>query len=106
MRGVGQTRNLIYTLPNERCMVVTKERGVGRDIEELLKEVRGKDFAKKVKVLSISTVEDLNKLMGYSHLVFFDHSFFDSIEEEIAEKALDYAESAAIVYHNQKGNLK
>lgn len=106
MRGVGQTKNLIYTLPNERCMIITSERAAGRNVEELLKEMRGKDFAKKVKVLSISSLDDLNKMLGYSHLVFFDHSFFDTTEEEIARKALDYAESAAIVYHNQKGNFK
>ena|SRR5215217_8799163 len=106
MRGVGQTRNLIYTLPNERCVVVTSNRSVARVIEEILKEIRGKDFAKKVKVLSISSIEDVNKLMGYSHLIFFDHSFFLSIEEEVANKALDYAESSAIVYHSHKGNFK
>lgn len=106
MRGVGQTKNLIYTLPNERCMVVAGLPGAGRYVEELLKEMRGKDFAKKVKVVCVSSLEDTNKLMGYSHLVFFDNSFFDSVSEEIAKKALDYAEGASIVYHTHKGNIK
>lgn len=106
MRGVGQTRNLIYTLPNERCMVVTHNRTIGRHIENFLKEVRGTDFAKNVKVISVSSIEDVVKMSGYSHLVFFDHSFFDFVEEDVARKALGYAESAAIVYHNQKRNFK
>lgn len=102
MRGVGQTNNLIYTLPNERCMIVVKDRSVGRYIEERIKETRGKDFEKKIKVVCISEHTDLNKMMGYSHLVFFDHSFFESVDEEIIKKALDYAEGAAIVYHSHK----
>lgn len=106
MRGVGQTKNLIYTLPNERCMVVTNLRESGRELEESLKEIRGKDFAKKVKVISVSSLDDLNKMLGYSHLIFFDHSFFDNAEEDVIKKALDYAEGAAIVYHSHKGNLK
>jgi hypothetical protein len=106
MRGVGQTKHLIYTLPNERCMVVTYQRNVGRAIEEFLKELRGKDFAKQVKFVTISSSDDLNKIMGYSHLIFFDHSFFDSVEEEVARKALQLAEGASIVYHTHKGNFK
>lgn len=106
MRGVGQTKNLIYTLPNERCMIVTRQSSEARFIEKAIKEIRGKEFSKKIKVVSISSADDLYKLLGYSHLVFFDHSFFDSGEEEIARKALNLAEGAAIVYHNQKGNFK
>lgn len=106
MRGVGQTKHLIYTLPNERCMVVTHDRGLARDIEGRIKEIRGKDFAKKVKIINISSIEDTNKIMGYSHLIFFDHAFFDSVEKEVAIKSLDLAEGASIVYHNHKGNFK
>jgi hypothetical protein len=106
MRGVGQTTHLIYTLPNERCMVVTHSKELGRLIEKRLVDIRGKDFAKKVKVLSISSYDDLSKMMGYSHLVFFDHAFFDHSEEEIAIKALRYAQGASTVYHNHKGNFK
>lgn len=106
MRGVGQTTHLIYNLPNERCMIVTYQHDLVRQIEQRLQNLRGKDFAKQVKVVSISSSDDLNKLMGYSHLIYFDHAFFDFVEEEIARKALSYAQSAAIVYHNHKGNFK
>lgn len=105
MRGVGQTTNLIYNLPNERCMLVTKH-GTNKLIEGLIKEIRGKEFSKNVKIISISTMSDINKLMGYSHLIFFDHAFFESVEEDIARKALDCARGAATVYHHQKGNFK
>lgn len=106
MRGVGQTRNMIYNLPDERCMVVTYSRDSGRSIEQSISDLRGKDFSKKVKVTSISSHQDLNKLMGYSHLIFFDHAFFDLVEEDLAKEALNFAEGASIVYHHKKGNLK
>lgn len=106
MRGVGQTRNLIYNLPNERCMLVTPTHSICKHIEKSLIDLRGKDFAKKIKIINVSLSEDLNKMIGYNHLIFFDHSFFDLVEEEIAKKALNYAEGAAIVYHHHKGNFK
>jgi|SRR6218665_1582196 len=106
MRGVGQTTNLIYTLPNERCMVVTPNHGIARMIEGSIKEVRGKNFAKSVKVISVSSRDDLVKVRGYSHLIFFDHSFFDLVEEAIAKEALETAKGAAIVYHTHKGNFQ
>lgn len=106
MRGVGQTKNLIYTLPNERCMIITHMRETGKEIEKNLINIRGKDFSKKVKILTISGFDDLNKMMGYNHLIFFDHAFFEFTEREVAIKALEYAEGAAISYHNNKGNLK
>lgn len=106
MRGVGQTTHMIYTLPNERCLVVVSNASVGKSIKTAVEIIRGKNFAKNVKFVAISSIEDTNKLIGYSHLVFFDNSFFDSVEEEVARKALRHAESAAITYHTHKGNFK
>lgn len=104
MRGVGQTTHLIYNLPSERCMIVTPSRDIGRLIENKIKDIRGKEFYKNIKVMSINSESDITKMMGYSHPIFFDHSFFELSDERVAKKAIEVAIGASIVYNNRKRN--
>lgn len=106
MRGVGQTTNMIYNLPNERCVVVCHDNSFARHLQNLIKEFRGQDFSKKVKVIQISSVEDTKKLLGLNQLIFFDHCFFDTMDEEIAKRALELSRMSAIIYHENKRKLK
>lgn len=106
MRGVGRTRNLIDNLPDERCVVVTYSHDLGREIKKTIEDLRGKELIKKVKVVSVSSKEDLSRLQGLSVPIFFDHSFFDSCEFETAKHAMELAHGASTVYHHQKGKLK
>lgn len=97
MRGVGQTTNMIDNLPTGRCMVVSSDPTLVRGLKNSTEEIRGKDFTKNVKFISISSLDDCNKLLGYSHPVFFDHFFFESVEEEVARKALQFSHTGSIV---------
>lgn len=106
MRGVGQTKYMVYNLPNERCILVTPNHAIGKSIEKFIQEARGKDSAKKIKVINISKIEDTYKLLGSSCQIFFDHSFFDLSDEETVRKALEYAYTSSVVYHTHKGNFK
>lgn len=103
MRGVGQTQNLIDNLPDDRCMIIASNHNIVRDIKTRVEESRGNDFAKRIKFLVIETHEDTRKMLGYSNPVYFDHSFFDLSEIEIAKEALSLAHGASMVYHHQKG---
>lgn len=97
MRGVGQTRNLIDNLPSGRSMVVIPNASLSRLLKEMSEDIRSKDFTKNVKFVVIAEADDCNKLIGYSNPIFFDHSFFTSVSEETARKALDIAHTCSIV---------
>lgn len=69
----------------------------------MIEDIRGNDISKLVKVIVIADIDDCQKLYGYSNLIFFDHSFYESsIPREVIEKALDLAHSSFITYQNRK----
>ena len=102
MRGVGQTQNMIDNLPNDRCVIITPTADLNRSIKRRVEDDRGKEFAKKIKFISVSDSEDLVKLRGLSCPIFFDHSFFDLVEEGVAKEALNSAHASSIIYHRGK----
>lgn len=100
MRGVGHTTLMIYNLPNERCGIVVPTASLGREIKNYIKKIRGENFDKKVHFFVISSVDDVNKLMGYSHPIFVDNSFFTegvNVDKELTKLVFERAINSAMV---------
>ncbi len=99
MRGVGRTQNLIDTLPfNTRAGIVIPSYEIAHWLKKRIEEGRGKDFLKNIKFFVVREKDDLNKMIGWSYPIFFDHTFVEVSDEVLVKAAYSYAHSASVSY--------
>lgn len=92
MRGVGQTAMMIANLPLDQCTIVAPTGAIGRAIAARVKTANPGPR----RYITIRHHSDVQKLMGLSEPIFFDHSFFDMVDADTARAALDLAIPASL----------
>ena len=97
MRGVGQTELMIANLPAEQCTIVTPTAEMGRCIAKRVKQAN----PGLRRYIAVRCLSDIQKLSGLCEPVFFDHSFFDHVSEDVAKAAVGESIQCAQM-HNWK----
>ena len=87
MRGIGRTELMIANLPKEQCTIVVPSRDIGREIAKMAQQVNPGHR----RYVTVRTLADVQKLSGLSEPVFFDHSFYDHAQGNVAKAATEAA---------------
>jgi hypothetical protein len=82
---------MVANLPPGQCTIVVPRRVAGQEIAARVK--KGNPGPRRY--VTIRSAADIQKIIGLSEPVFFDHSFFDVTEEHLARAAVTAAISCA-----------
>ncbi len=74
-RGIGHTELMITNLPDAHCTIIVPSRAIGDEIDRRIAETRPHGTWRTIVITNLA---DVQKMMGLSDPVFFDHSFFMS----------------------------
>jgi hypothetical protein len=100
-RGSGRTTKFIQELPEEaeQLFVVAGTFSIASDIKHTIASLRGLDFAKKVRPMSISSLHTLRGLDPFQ--IFFEHTAYEFASAEQL-KEIYFLEDRGNLWSEQK----
>jgi hypothetical protein len=76
-------RQMVADLPDdEDVVIVVLRHDIGRDLRDGIAELRGKNLARRCKMLQVSAPSDCIKLSGLNCKVVIDHSVTQHVSSE------------------------
>lgn len=76
-RRAGKTLRMVQSLPASGGFLVVHDIGFRGYLSDMVRDVRGADFAKRWQIVKVQHEGDLTRLMGLSAPIEVDHAVWD-----------------------------